>query len=350
MTTRVLVVDDSIFFQRRVSEILNSVSDLEVVGVAGNGKEAIEKNNQLKPDVITLDYEMPVMDGVSALKEIMRVRPVPVLMFSSLTFQGARITLEALEAGAIDFLPKNFDDIAKNSDELKRKLINKVLEVSKSSLISYKSSRTSTPLQSFPKNTPSPTLSLRSTGKKDILLIGTSTGGPAALQTLLKGLDKPLKVPVVIVQHMPASFTKAFAERLDSISNLSIKEAEDGDKLKPGHAYVAPGAMQLTFKNNDTIEVRESDESVNYRPCVDITFNSAAEYFSHRALAVVLTGMGADGREGCRTLKTKKAEIWTQDEESCVIYGMPMSVEKAGLSDKVLPLNAFASNLVALLS
>lgn len=348
MVTRVLVVDDSVFFQRRVSSILDSDPRIEVVGVAANGQEAIDKNNELKPDVITLDYEMPVMDGVTALKEIMRQRPVPVLMFSSLTFQGARITLEALEAGAIDFLTKNFDDVAKNSDKIKRRLIEKVLTVSRSSIVNHRKPITQ-PSPSVQKS-PSRVSSSATVGKKDILLIGTSTGGPAALQTLFKGLTRPLKVPVVIVQHMPASFTKAFAERLDGVSNLKIKEAEDGDKLKPGHAYLAPGAMQLTFKDRDTIRIRESDKSINYRPCVDITFNSAAEYFADKILAVILTGMGADGREGCRTLKEKKADVWTQNEETCVIYGMPMSVEKAGLSDKVMPLNEFADKLMQVLA
>lgn len=347
MVTRVLVVDDSVFFQRRVSSILDSDPRIEVVGVASNGREAIEKNNELKPDVITLDYEMPIMDGVTALKNIMLQRPVPVLMFSSLTFQGASITLEALEAGAIDFLTKNFDDVAKNSDKIKLKLIEKVLTVSRSSIVNHRKSID-------PSISPAINHAVGSSssvvGKKDILLIGTSTGGPAALQTLFKGMTRPLKVPVVIVQHMPASFTKAFAERLDGVSNLTIKEAEDGDKLKPGHAYLAPGAMQLTFKNRDTICIRESDKSINYRPCVDITFNSAAEYFGDKCLAIVLTGMGADGREGCRTLKEKKADVWTQDEETCVIYGMPMSVEKAGLSDKVLPLDEFADKLMQVLA
>ncbi len=359
MTIKVLVVDDSMFFQRRVSEILNSSPELDVVGVASNGLEAVEKNKQLKPDVITLDYEMPVMDGVTALKEMMRERPVPVLMFSSLTFQGARITLEALEAGAVDFLPKNFDDIAKNKDEIRRKLVEKVQAVAQSRIGSMATTNaaipapsTATPSTATPSTPPanrfnaSGRVSSTRVGKKDILVIGTSTGGPAALQTLFKAMDKRLNVPVIIVQHMPASFTNAFAERLDGISSLNIKEAQHGDKLQPGHAYLAPGGMQLTFSDRQTICISESDDSVNYRPCVDLTFNSAAEHFADKTLAVVLTGMGADGREGSRTLKAKQADVWTQDEASCVIYGMPMSVETAGLSDQVLPLEEFAPKLM----
>lgn len=357
MTIKVLVVDDSMFFQRRVSDILNSAPELEVVGVAANGREAVEKNTELQPDVITLDYEMPVMDGVTALKEMMRKRPVPVLMFSSLTFQGARITLEALEAGAVDFLPKNFDDIAKNKDEIKRKLVEKVLAVAQSRVGGMQlRSRVQTTPPSTPSKPPEPStsniaaVSSARLGKKDILLIGTSTGGPAALQTLFKAMDKRLNVPVVIIQHMPASFTTAFAERLNGISSLTIKEAEHGDKLQAGHAYLAPGGMQLTFSDRHTICISESDESVNYRPCVDLAFSSAAEHFADKTLAVVLTGMGADGREGSRALKAKQADVWTQDEATCVIYGMPMSVETAGLSDQVLPLEAFAPKLMQALA
>lgn len=368
MTIRVLVVDDSGFFRRRVSDMINADPRMQVIGDASNGREAIELNDSLKPDVITMDYEMPVMDGITALRNIMLRRPVPVLMFSSLTFEGARVTLDALDAGALDYLPKNFDAVAKGTAEMRRMLAEKIIAVSQSrygrgavesvpaadvSTVSAKpatvnrSGAADEPARASPS--PAPAVSVRRnrlTGI-ELIVIGTSTGGPAALQTLFKTLSTDFRIPIVIIQHMPASFTKAFAERLNNISSMSVHEAVDGDRILPGNVYVAPGGMQLMIENRGSpaIRIRESDERINYRPSVDIAFASAAKHFGVRALGVILTGMGADGREGARLMKSAGANIWAQDEASCVIYGMPMAVIKAGYADEIIPLKDFGPRL-----
>lgn len=336
MSIRVLVVDDSGFFRRRVTEIINADPRMEVVGVAANGQEAIEKNDALRPDVITMDYEMPVMDGITAIRNIMQRRPVPVLMFSSLTFEGARVTLDALDAGALDFLPKNFDAVAKDSAEIKRALTDKIAAVARSQSRSMPAPAVSRPAAGRSR-----------LGQKDLVVIGTSTGGPAALQLLFRSIPAGFKTPIIIVQHMPGSFTKAFAERLNGLSPLVVKEAVDGDRLLPSHVYVAPGGMQLMVerRNGGIIHIRDSDERINYRPSVDIAFASAAKHYGNKVLGVVLTGMGADGRDGARLIKQSGGHIWAQDEDSCVIFGMPMAVIKDGLSDEVLPLKDIGARL-----
>lgn len=338
MTLKVLVVDDSGFFRRRVTDIINADGRMEVVGVAEHGRQAIELNERLKPDVITMDYEMPVMDGITAVRHIMASRPVPVLMFSSLTFEGARVTLDAMDAGAVDFLPKNFDAIARDSAQIRRLLTDKIEAVARS--------RSFRPAPNV-RAAAAPAQS-RLTGI-ELVVIGTSTGGPAALQTVFKSLPADFRIPIIIVQHMPASFTAAFAERLNNLSGLSVKEAANGDLLKPGHVYVAPGGMQLMVdrRGGGSIHIRESDERINYRPSVDIAFASAAKHYGSRTLGIVLTGMGSDGKEGARLIKQVGGHIWAQDEETSVIFGMPMAVIREGLSDAILPLNDVGPKLAS---
>jgi len=369
MAVKVLIVDDSGFFRRRLTDLINQHPNLEVIGTAANGQEGIEKAAELNPDVITMDYEMPVMDGITAVKRIMAATPVPILMFSSLTHEGARVTLDSLEAGAVDYLPKHFEDIAQNSDELKRRLHNRLLEVARSH---PKSSRPASKL--FPSGsslanasarTAQPSTSARpvstaasskpSTNKAPainhpvkLVAIGTSTGGPVALQTLLTQIPANFPVPIVLIQHMPSSFTPAFAERLNKACKIQVKEAADGDQLKPGLALLAPGGQQMMISGRGQVKVLPGDERLHYKPSVDITFGSAANVFGRDVLAIILTGMGADGTEGARMLKGQGATVWSQDEASSVIYGMPMAVAKANLTDAVMPLDAFAPNLAAL--
>lgn len=383
MSIRVLVVDDSGFFRRRVSEIINSDSRMEVVGVAENGQQAIEQNDKLKPDVITMDYEMPVMDGITAIRHIMRTRPVPVLMFSSLTFEGARVTLDALDAGALDFLPKNFDAIAKDAQSIKQALTDKIAAVARSNranlgLGERSNTAPSSPASTgrAPATTAASTNSLRATSvsstlaakpapaasaaptasvsnKKlpsiDLVIIGTSTGGPAALQAIFKTLGGNFPKPIIIVQHMPGSFTKAFAERLNGLSPLSVKEAEDGDRLLPGHVYVAPGGMQLMVerRNGGVIRIINSDERLNYRPSVDIAFASAAKHYTNKVLGIVLTGMGSDGCEGAKLLKQAGSHVWAQDEASSVIYGMPAAIIRNNLQDEILSLDQVSQRIMS---
>ncbi|HTN33847.1 MAG TPA: chemotaxis response regulator protein-glutamate methylesterase [Marinobacter sp.] len=383
MTVSVLVVDDSGFFRKRLTEILTSSGQIEVVGVATNGREGVELAEKLRPDVITMDYEMPVMDGITAVREIMKKHPIPVLMFSSLTYEGARVTLDALEAGAVDFLPKNFEEIARNTSQLQKILIDRILDVARSrpkarsattpaspttvpaarSIRDAVSTRTQAPKPTTPHTQASTTQESgtadagaarravrRGTAKQySVVGIGTSTGGPVALQRVLAMLPASFPAPLVLVQHMPASFTPAFAERLNRLCNIEVRQADDGDLLRPGLALLAPGGKQMMIENRGgqaRVRILPGDERLNYKPSVDVTFGSLARSFPGKTLGIILTGMGADGKEGCRMMKQSGSDIWSQDEKSSVIYGMPMAVAKAGLSDEVLSLGEIGPRLM----
>ncbi len=370
MAVKVLVVDDSSFFRRRVSEIVNQDPLLEVVDTAVNGKEAVEKAIRLHPDVITMDIEMPVLDGISAVKEIMAKSPTPILMFSSLTQAGAKATLDALEAGALDFLPKKFEDIARDKQEAIALLQQRIKALSRRRMFMTKPRvSASTTTSSIPPTRSSSLLSGLSTTKTppversvssspvhykrsgksyQIVAIGTSTGGPVALQTILTQLPSHFPHPILLVQHMPSTFTTAFAARLNSLCKISVKEAEDGDVIKPGYAYLAPGGKQMLVEGRGSsarLRIIDGNDKVNYKPCVDITFASLAKSHGDKVLAVILTGMGADGRDGARLLKEQGATIWAQDEASCVVYGMPQAVAKAGISSESLPLDKVAQRI-----
>lgn len=358
MVYKVLVVDDSNFFQARLKEIINEHPELKVVGVASNGRDAVEMAEQLHPDIISMDYEMPLMDGVSAVRAIMAKRRVPIVMFSSLTYEGARVTLDALDAGAVDFIPKNFAEVSRDSAQLKKKLHDTLLTFAKQAQprspapirpVPVPTSPTPAPPQSrftepvhvapFHKKVEAPATAHRNLkGKIKILIIGASTGGPVALTEVIQALPASFPLPVVIIQHMPENFTRAFAERLDKVCSVRVSEAANGDMLRPGHVLVAPGGKQLIFDRHGTIKILPGDNRVSYRPSVDITFASAANIYGGAVLGVVLTGMGADGCEGARLLKERGAVIWGQDEASSVVYGMPKAVASAGLTDEVLPL------------
>lgn len=373
MAVKVLVVDDSSFFRRRVSEILEQDKDIEVIGFAVNGREAVDKANQLRPDVITMDVEMPVLDGISAVKEIMAANPTPILMFSSLTRDGATATLDALDAGALDFLPKKFEDIARNNEDAIKLLQNKVKEIGRRRLSRFSRPAPATPVT--PSSTSTATTSrpaitqpdrsfnrsatpsagtpatIRASGKKyQIVAIGTSTGGPVALQTILTQLPANFPHPILLIQHMPAAFTPAFAARLNGLCKIQVKEAQQGDKLMPGVAYLAPGGQQMLIEGrggNRTLRVFEDDSArITYKPSVDVTFASTAKAYQGDVLAVVLTGMGADGRDGARMLKQVGATIWAQDEKTSVVYGMPQAVASAGLSSASIALGDVATRLV----
>lgn len=349
MAVKVLVVDDSAFFRRRIKEILDADKHIEVIGTAANGREAVASVPRLKPDVVTMDIEMPVMDGITAVREIMRSHPTPIMMFSSLTTAGAKATLEALDAGAVDFLPKNIEDIAACRELAKRQLCARVRVIGARGL-KYQSPQqqiASSPRRSRPAaESALPHCDLR---QYRLVMIGTSTGGPAALQDVLSKLPQNFPLPIILIQHMPASFTKPFSERLDSICNITVKHAADRDVLQPGTAYLAPGGYQLSLEREGErylIRITDAQEGETYKPCVDITFTSAARAVAGKTLALVLTGMGADGREGARLLKEKGSTIWVQDEASCVVAGMPSAVSDAGLADAVLPLNRIADALI----
>ena len=382
MAIKVLVVDDSAFFRRRVSEILNEHSDLQVVGDAANGRDAIEKTKQIKPDVITMDIEMPVMDGITAVRHIMEECPTPIIMFSSLTHEGAKATLDALEAGALDFLPKKFEDIAKDKKEGTKLLQERVRALGrKSGMMSRRPSITATPkveprrteptravtpasrlerpvrqpVTTASRQTAAPRaaapVNRRASGKSyKLLAIGTSTGGPVALQKVLTAFPSNFNLPIILVQHMPAAFTPAFAARLNSLCKISVKEAQSGDVLRPGTAYLAPGGKQMLIEGRSsapTLKIMEDDSGkLTYKPSVDLSFGSAAKIYGGDVLGVILTGMGADGREGCRMLKQRGAKIWAQDEASCVVYGMPQAVTAAGISEENIDIDSMGSSIL----
>ncbi len=369
MTYKVLVVDDSSFFRRRVTDILNRDPLLEVIDVAVNGQEAVDKALSLKPDVITMDVEMPVLNGIVAVQRIMAQSPTAILMFSSLTHQGAKSTLDALEAGALDFLPKKFNEIAQNSEMAGSLLRQRVIQLATKSRVSKANiarDRTSNHSIQDPAQSSRPTIRTRqpageqvssanikkaSSGKKYALLaIGTSTGGPVALQKILTEFPQDFPLPIIMVQHMPATFTNAFATRLNSLCKINVKEASNGDILKPGCAYLAPGGRQMIITGSESaakIKIIEDDSlKIAFKPSVDVSFGSAAKIFGGKVLGVILTGMGSDGREGSRMLKTKGATIWAQDEQSCVVYGMPQAVAVAGISQLSLPLDEISSAII----
>lgn len=419
MATKVLIVDDSTFFRKRLKEIIESDPTMQVVGEAKDGKEGVSLAASLHPDVITMDVEMPVMDGITAVKEIMAKTPTPILMFSSLTFEGANSTFKALEAGAVDFMPKNFDDIAHRREDGIKALLNAIKAVSRSRVRGFRpalststsarpsslsATRTSSTLSSTTRTStlsstsslssrlsttataPAPTqgaalgqykkinellsseqgvpaaarkftfgdhkaetTAFKKSGKSHSLVaIGSSTGGPIALQEIIPKLPK-LNVPVVIVQHMPGSFTNTFAARLDSMSQLHVVEAKDGDVLEPGTCYIAPGGKQMIFERfglKARIRIIQDTGRVTYNPCVDVSFASLAQIFGNKVLAMILTGMGSDGCEGCQLLKAKGSVIWAQNEETCVVYGMPQAVVNANVADLVLPLGDIAGCIV----
>ncbi|MCD8547364.1 MAG: chemotaxis response regulator protein-glutamate methylesterase [Aeromonadaceae bacterium] len=376
MAVKVLVVDDSSFFRRRVSEIINQDPMMEVVDTAKNGKEAVEKAATLRPDVITMDIEMPVMDGITAVREIMARTPTPILMFSSLTHEGAKATLDALDAGALDFLPKKFEDIARDKEEAISLLQQRVKAIARrrvfatsarpssanaasgggvsSSLVSPRSSLRATTVTASSERSatvapPAPANFKRSGKQYQLMAIGTSTGGPVALQTVLTQLPADFPYPILLIQHMPATFTAAFAARLNGLCKIAVKEAEDGDVLRPGTAYLAPGGRQMLVDGRPggaRIRIMDGNDKVNYKPCVDITFASAAKVYGDKVLAIVLTGMGADGRDGARLLHGHGSVIWAQDEASCVVYGMPQAVVKADLATEVLALDRIAQRIM----
>ena len=385
MAVKVLIVDDSAFFRKRLSEILQKADSIEVAGTASNGREAVQQAKALSPDVITMDYEMPVMDGITAIHHIMKEAPCPILMFSSLTHEGARVTLDALDAGAVDFLPKNFEDIARDATKMQNVLTSRILSIARKSRFVPKTTQntssqssssavindargTREPLQKLAtrglnRSASSSSISHRSkdsvaqeratgSGRKhpvNVVAIGTSTGGPVALQKVITALPANFPVPILLIQHMPATFTPAFAERLNSLSAINVKQAEDGDVLQPGHAYLAPGGKQMLVGNRGgraSISILDGDERLTYKPSVDLTFGSVSKSFPGKVLSIVLTGMGADGKEGCRLMKSSGSTVWTQTEATCVVYGMPMAVDKAGYSDKSLDINDVAEQLV----
>lgn len=357
----VLVVDDSAFYRHRIIDILQQSPNIKVVGTAANGKEAVQKTLELNPDVITMDVEMPVMNGIQAVREIMEKHPTPILMFSNLTSEGAKVTLDALDAGAVDYLSKNFSS-SSNYDDAYVLLREKVVTVSHSNRAVLKPlirTRNEKPKNTFEAPKPDPSVSATAPSKAvstethhgdyKLVVIGASTGGPVAIQDVLTRLPANFPVPIVVLVHMPGTFTHAYASRLNDLCKLNVKEAADHDVLVPGQVLLAPGGKQLLIERQGKkgfVEIKDSLPGQTYKPSVDVGMGSAAASYGKHVLSVILTGMGADGKMGAQKLKQAGSTVWSQDQESCVVYGMPQAVEKAGLSDRVLPLTVIGEQLV----
>jgi two-component system chemotaxis response regulator CheB len=338
---RVLVVDDSALVRSLLSEIINREPDMSCVGAASDPLVAREMIRQLAPDVITLDVEMPRMDGIDFLGKLMRLRPMPVLMVSTLTERGAEVTLRALELGAVDFVAKPRIGVADGLRLLAEDICAKLRTAAQAQV-----RRLPSPAASTPQRPAAPGLGRLSTEK--IVFIGASTGGTEATRELLMGL--PADAPaVVITQHMPPGFTRSYAARLDSLCRIRIKEAADGDRILPGHGYIAPGGLHLTIERsgaNYLARVRDGDPINRHKPSVEALFESAARVVGPNALGVMLTGMGADGAKAMKAMREAGSYNICQDEASCVVFGMPREAIAQGAAHEVLPLQRIAPALL----
>jgi two-component system, chemotaxis family, protein-glutamate methylesterase/glutaminase len=354
----VLVVDDSVVVRRLVSDVLNEDPDIHVVGTAPNGEIALAKIPQLNPDIISLDVEMPVMDGLATLRELrIRFPDLPVIMFSTLTDSGAAATLEALELGALDYVtkPANVGSVQASMASVREQLIPKIKALHR------RSTRGRTDAPALPRQTTeaspatraagAPLATPRTSGPREpvqVVLLGVSTGGPDALATVLPALPATFGVPIIVVQHMPPTFTRLLAGRLDGRCVLPVREAQDGDAVQAGQVLLAPGDFHLTFQRLSTgvvVRLNQGTPENFCRPSVDVLFRSAAQVYGAGCLAVVLTGMGSDGARGAADVVAAGGEVVVQDQASSVVWGMPGAVAQAGLASQLLPLTAVAAAL-----
>lgn len=341
---KVLIVDDSALIRKILTDILKMDSEILVVGTARNGKEALDKIEMLKPDIVTMDIEMPLMDGITTLKHVVSRFKLPVIMISSLTSEGAELTLRALDLGAVDFLPKPSNIFSLNQVDIRKEIIEKIKIGSKSKINVEKPIKNSQELK------------IKEEKKKvigeefsNIIVIGTSTGGPRALQKLIPEIPNNLNATVVIVQHMPAKFTKSLAERLNSTSNIQVKEAEDGDILSRGCGYIAPGDYHMTIIKESTnlvVRLNKEPQVMGLRPTVDILMESVSKINGYSKIGIILTGMGSDGTKGIVSMKKAGSYNIAQDESTSVVYGMPKSAIASNYIDEVLPLDKIALRII----
>lgn len=336
---KVLIVDDSILMRQVLAGILTRDPGLTVIGEARDGIEALTATSNLKPDVITLDVEMPRMDGLTCLGKIMEQCPVPVIMVSALTVEGAETTLKALELGAVDFVPKP----AGGPHDFEVAAQDLIAKVRIASAVDLERLRPAHGLRAEMEG--------RSLASFELVVVGTSTGGPRALQVLLESLPSPFSPPIVIAQHMPAGFTRALAQRLNTTTAMNVKEAEDGEPIKRGWCYVSPAGMQTHVKRDSDGLILQclSVDGQIYRPCVDRLFQSAAEACGDRLAAVLMTGMGADGARGMLAIRQAGGVTLAESEETCVVYGMPRSAVELGAVQRQLPLNQLGYGLIAMM-
>ncbi len=353
---KVLVVDDSAFMRKMLSDMINTAAGFEVVGQARDGQDALKKIVELKPDVVTMDVEMPKMDGLSALQHIMKTNPVPVVMLSSLTTQGAEKTVRALEIGAVDFIAKPSGQISLDINRIQSEMITKL------GIAAQVSDRVNRPIivhEPEPKQAETsawkemPAADAKAEVKK-LVVIGTSTGGPKALHTVIPRLPASIDAAVLIVQHMPPGFTRSLADRLNAISAITVKEAEQGERIQPGCAYIAPGDSHMKVKSPKGvhqiyIELDQSLPRGGHRPSVDVLFESVSENCHSAIVAVIMTGMGCDGASGVRKIKAQNGIIIAEHPSSSIVYGMPRAAAETGLVDKIVPLHRIADAIINVL-
>jgi two-component system chemotaxis response regulator CheB len=355
---QVVVVDDSAFMRKSLTLMLESDPAIKVVATAHDGEDGIKKITQFHPDLVTLDVEMPGMDGLAALKTIMKQCPVPVLMVSSLTTEGAEATFEALQLGAVDFISKDLSFVSVDIVKIKDDLIAKVKEIAYSRYLNHRFRllQAKTPLAPKPSTgvAPARILSIRPpVDRPEAIVLGISTGGPLALLEMIPRLPADLALGMAIVQHMPPHFTRTMSERLNSISHVQVKEAEQDEPIERGKILIAPGGKHLTFvRRHGALHavVSEEPRTTIFRPSVDVMMLSAAEAAQGPLLGVIMTGMGKDGLEGLKAIKKKGGYIIAQDEESCVVYGMPKVAVEEGIVDSVLSLRQIPDALVSVAS
>lgn len=355
---KLLIVDDSAFMRKLITDFFKDNNVIEVIGIARNGKDAIQKIKTLQPDVVTMDVEMPEMNGIEALKEIMSKTPVAVVMLSSTTQKGTDSTLLAMEHGAVDFVAKPSGTISLDLHKIKEELIQKVENAANIPLVKLNRQKqvqpkveTDSAMHKATQLTTSSKVNNWNKNNKKIVLIGTSTGGPRALQEVITKLPKDLKAPVLIVQHMPAGFTKSLADRLNQLSEIEVKEAANGDILRNGHAYIAPGGYHLRLKKTGSVYTIVLDNveppRVGHRPAVDVLFEDNSKFNDFDKIAVILTGMGSDGSLGLQKLKkTGNVVAIAESANTCIVYGMPKAAVETNLVNEVVDLDNIAQAII----
>lgn len=359
---RIVVVDDSAFMRKAITKMLESDGQIEVIATARDGEEAVAKVLRLKPDLVTMDIEMPRMDGLTALKKIMDEHPTPIMMLSSITTEGAQATLDALDMGAVDFIPKQMSFVSLDIIKIQSELLAKIKDIArrKHLLMSrFRFRRIADAARergkSIKKGTGAQSLASKRVIPKrrhevGVITIGSSTGGPPALQTVISRLPKNLPVGVLIAQHMPPKFTESLAQRLDSMSALTVREACDNELLEPGLVLIAPGGQHMTITRRGSIarvHISSEPSSTLYKPCVDVTLGSSVKAFGSATLGVILTGMGNNGSVAAHTIHEQGGLLIAQDEESSVVYGMPKAVIDLGLANHIAPIERVADEILS---
>ncbi len=353
----VVVVDDSAFMRNAIASMLEKDPEIKVVATARNGVEGLEMIRKHDPKVVTMDIEMPKMDGLTALRTVMMEMPRPVLMISSLTTEGAEATLQAMELGAVDFIPKQLSKVSLDIVKIEEQLRAKVKELGRRPFRAPRPVRArpqpARPASPAPGQAQQPAkLAPRPAGpvKRDVVAIGVSTGGPPAVQKVLSCLPANFPAPVLIAQHMPAAFTGPFAARLNGVAKVQVKEAEDGERAQPGWVYISPGGKHLLLEKRGpgmAIKVTAEPADALYKPSASVLIESVSRACGGRALGVVLTGMGSDGAEGVKALKAKGGRVLAQSDRTCVVYGMPKAIVDGGMADEIIDIDDMGDAIIA---